>query len=65
MRGRDAAPLRTFQGKATCDGKRMEHAEGDDNSEAVDHSSSVETPFSMNQNIVYSSVMTSTHTAPV
>ena len=58
------AKLRKFQGKATHDGKETGQAEGGDtHSEAVDHTSSVETPFSMNQNIAYSSVMISTHTA--
>ena len=56
----------TFQGKATHNDKKTGRAEGESNSEAVDHTSScVETPFSMNQNIAYSSVMISTHAAAV
>ena len=60
------AKLRKFQGEAIYDSKEARQAEeGDTYSEAVDHTSSVETPFSMNQNIAYSSVMTSTHAAAV
>ena len=61
-----SAKSKTFQGKVTHDDKETGQAEEDGNSEAVDHTSScVEKPFSMNQNIAYSSVMISIHTAAV